>query len=67
MDYVTAQYTSKVIQGVFDLTKKQIDQALTYIETHRAEVEAEAQRVLAEAEELRQHYEAHYKHTLAGA
>jgi len=44
MDYVTAQYPPKFIQGLFDLTEEQI-------------VEAEYQQVLKEAEELRQYYE----------
>lgn len=57
MDYVTAQYPPKFIQGLFDLTEDQISAALTYIETHRAEVEAEYQQVLEETEELRKYYE----------
>jgi uncharacterized protein (DUF433 family) len=57
MDYVTAQYPSKFIQGLFDLTEEQINIALAYIEAHRAEVEAEYQQVLKEAEKLRQYYE----------
>ncbi|MFM7717291.1 MAG: DUF433 domain-containing protein [Microcystis sp.] len=57
MDYVTAQYPPKFIQGLFDLTEKQINTAMTYIEVHRAEVEAEYQQVLKEAEKLRQYYE----------
>ena len=57
MDYVTAQYPPKFIQGLFDLTQEQIDAALSYIETHRAEVEAEYQQVLQETEDLRQYYE----------
>ncbi len=57
MDYVTAQYPPKFIQGLFDLTQEQVDAALSYIETHRAEVEAEYQQVLQETEELRQYYE----------
>jgi uncharacterized protein (DUF433 family) len=57
MDYVTAQYPSKFIQGLFDLTEDQINIALAYIEAHRAEVEAEYQQVLKEAEELQQYYE----------
>jgi hypothetical protein len=57
MDYVTAQYPPKFIQGLFDLTEDQINTALAYIETHRPEVEAEYQHVLQEAEELRQYYE----------
>lgn len=57
MDYVTAQYPPKFIRGLFDLTEAQIDAALTYIDDHREEVEAEYQQVLQEAEELRQYYE----------
>ena len=57
MDYVTAQYPPKFIRGLFDLTEGQINDALAYIETHYAEVEAEYQQVLKESEELRQYYE----------
>lgn len=57
MDYVTAQYPPKFIQGLFELTEEQINDALAYIETNRAAVEAEYQIVLKEAEELRQYYE----------
>lgn len=57
MDYVTAQYPPKFIRGLFDLTEEQINAALAYIEAHRAEVEAEYQQVLQEAEELQQYYE----------
>ncbi|MEG4273501.1 MULTISPECIES: DUF433 domain-containing protein [unclassified Microcoleus] len=57
MDYVTAQYPPKFIRGLFDLTEEQINVALTYIEANRADVEAEYQMVLKEAEELRVYYE----------
>lgn len=57
MDYVSAQYPAKFIGSLFDLTEEQIDAALSYIEGHRAEVEAEYEVVLKEAEELRQYYE----------
>ena len=57
MDYVTAQYPPKFIRGLFNLTEDQINAALAYIETNRAEVEAEYQIVLKESEELRQYYE----------
>ncbi|MGL5074547.1 MAG: DUF433 domain-containing protein [Waterburya sp.] len=57
MDYVTAQYPPKFIQGLFDFTEAQINAALAYIETNRAEVEAEYQQVIKESEELRQYYE----------
>jgi uncharacterized protein (DUF433 family) len=56
MDYVTAQYPPKFIQGLFELTEEQINTALAYIETNRTEVEAEYQQVLKEAEELQQYY-----------
>jgi uncharacterized protein (DUF433 family) len=57
MDYVSAHYPPKFIRSLFDLTQEQINVALSYIETHRAEVEAEYEQVLKEAEELRQYYE----------
>lgn len=57
MDYVTAQYPPKFIRSLFDLTEEQINMALSYIETHHTEVEAEYRLVLNQAEELRQYYE----------
>jgi uncharacterized protein (DUF433 family) len=57
MDYVTAQYPPKFIRSLFDLTEEQINAALAYIDAHRAEVEAEYQLVLKQAEELRLYYE----------
>ncbi|MEH1781275.1 MAG: DUF433 domain-containing protein [Nostoc sp.] len=57
MDYVTEQYPPKFIRGLFDLTEEQINAALAYIEINRADVEAEYQIVLKEAEELQQYYE----------
>lgn len=57
MDYVTEQYPPKFIRGLFELTEEQINAALAYIEANRADVEAEYQMVLKEAEELQQYYE----------
>jgi len=57
MDYVTEHYPPKFIRAMLDLTDEQVNAALSYIETYRAEVEAEYQLVLKEAEELRQYYE----------
>jgi uncharacterized protein (DUF433 family) len=57
MDYVTEQYPPKFIRAMLSLTEAQINAALSYIEAHREEVEAEYQLVLKEAEELRQYYE----------
>ncbi|MEH2358113.1 DUF433 domain-containing protein [Nostoc sp.] len=57
MDYVTQQYPPKFIRAMLNLTLEQVNAALSYIETHRQEVEAEYQLILKEAEELRQYYE----------
>jgi uncharacterized protein (DUF433 family) len=57
MDYVTAQYPPKFIRGMLNLTDEQVNAALSYIEANRAEVEAEYQIVLQEAEEIRQYWE----------
>jgi len=54
---VTAQYPSKFIRSLFDLTEEQINAALSYIEANRVEVEAEYQVVLKQAEENRQYWE----------
>lgn len=57
MDYVTEQYPAKFIRAMLGLTDEQVDAALSYIETHRQEVETEYQIVLKKTEELRQYYE----------
>lgn len=65
MDYLTAQYPPKYIQGLFELTKEQINAALAYIEANRPTVEAEYQTVLKEAEELQQYYEQQNRELIA--
>lgn len=57
MDYITEEYPQKFICAMLNITDKQLIAALSYIDDHRAEVEAEYQNVLKEAEELRQYYE----------
>jgi len=57
MDYVVGQYPPTFIQGLFELTEVQLNAALSYIEAHRSEVEAEYQQVIEETEELRRYYE----------
>jgi uncharacterized protein (DUF433 family) len=57
MDYLTAGYPSKLIREKLCLTDNQVDAALSYIDTHRAEVEAEYQEVLQIAEDNRQYWE----------
>lgn len=42
---------------MLSLTEEQVNSALSYIDAHRTEVEAEYQVVLKESEELRQYYE----------
>jgi uncharacterized protein (DUF433 family) len=65
MDYVTEQYPPKFIRAMLSLTDEQVNAALSYIDAHRAEVEAEYQTVLKEAEELRQYYEEQNRDLLA--
>lgn len=57
MDYLTAQYPVRFIRGLFNLTEAQMEGAIAYIEAHRAEVKAEYQLVLKQAEESRQYWQ----------
>ena len=65
MDYVTAQYPPKFIQGLFELTEEQINAALAYIEANRADVEVEYRQVIHETEELRRYYEEQNRERIA--
>jgi uncharacterized protein (DUF433 family) len=57
MDYFTAGYPAKLIREKLCLTDAQIEAALSYIEAHQTEVEAEYQQVLQFAEDNRQYWE----------
>ncbi|MDQ2998403.1 MAG: DUF433 domain-containing protein [Chloroflexota bacterium] len=57
MDYVTADWPSKLIRDRLNLTDAQITNVMAYIATHRAEVEADYQDVLQEAHVNRQYWE----------
>jgi hypothetical protein len=57
IDYLKAQYPPKFIRDAFNLTDAQIHAALSYIETHRTEVEAEYQEFLKTAAETKQFWE----------
>ena len=57
MDGVTADWPPKLIRDRFDLTDQQIADVLAYIADHQAEVEAEYQQVLHQAEETRRYWE----------
>jgi uncharacterized protein (DUF433 family) len=58
MDYLQAGWPPHLIRDEFNLTDKQINDVMEYIETHREEVEKEYQAVLQEAEKNRQYWEA---------
>jgi uncharacterized protein (DUF433 family) len=57
MDYVTAGRSAQYIQDIYRLTDEQIADVMQYITEHRAEVEAEYQEVLADAEAERRYWE----------
>jgi uncharacterized protein (DUF433 family) len=57
IDYFTAGYPAKLIREKLCLTDAQVEAALSYIEAHQTEVEAEYQQVLQIAEDNRHHWE----------
>lgn len=57
MDLLKAQYPPKFICDVFDLTDEQLRTALSYVEMHHAEVEAEYQEILKAAAETQKYWE----------
>jgi uncharacterized protein (DUF433 family) len=57
MDYLHADWPPKLIQDWLNLTPEQMAGVMDYINQHREEVEAEYQRVLERAEEIRQYWE----------
>jgi hypothetical protein len=69
MDYFIAGYPAKLIREKLCLTDAQVDAALSYIEAHQSEVEAEYQQVLQIAEDNRQYWEErnrkHFAHLAA--
>jgi uncharacterized protein (DUF433 family) len=59
LDYLKADWPSHLIRHWLLLTQEQLDDALRYIDANRADVEAEYQLVLQEAEETRAYWEAY--------
>lgn len=57
MDYLKADYPPKLIREKLCLNTAQINSALAYIETNKADVEAEYQDCLKTAAEIRQYWE----------
>lgn len=56
MDHLKEEWPPHLIQDWFNLTDRQIQGVLDYIETHQDEVEAEYQQVLKEAEETERYW-----------
>jgi hypothetical protein len=65
MDYVNAAWPPKLIRDGLNLTDEQVAGALRYINEHRAEVEAEYQQVLRDAEETRRYWDERNRERLA--
>jgi hypothetical protein len=57
MDYLQAGWPPHLIRDEFNLTDRQMTDVMTYIETHRDEVEQEYRAVLQHAEENRQYWD----------
>jgi uncharacterized protein (DUF433 family) len=57
MDYVLANWSREQIRDIMLLTDEEIDGVLSYIAEHRAEVEAEYNEVVRQAEEERRYWE----------
>lgn len=65
MDYLKLQYPPKFIRDAFNLTDEQLQAALSYMESHRTEVEAEYQEILQTAAEIKEYWEEHNRDRLA--
>ncbi len=65
MDYIHKGYAPHIIRNYFYITDEQFNAAMSYIDNHRAEVEAEYQSVLQQAQENRQYWEERNKERLA--
>lgn len=64
MDCIKDNWPANLIRDRFNLTDTQISDVMTYIQTHRAEVEAEYELVLKQAEQHRQYWEQRNKEKL---
>jgi uncharacterized protein (DUF433 family) len=57
MDHLAAGWTPKLILNWLPLTEEQLNAAISYIDSNRAEVEAEYQTVLQATQEMREYWE----------
>lgn len=65
MDHLVAGWTPKLILNWLPLTEEQLNAALSYIDSNRAEVEAEYQTVLQATQEMRKYWESRNRERLA--
>lgn len=65
LDYLHVDWPPKLIQEWFNLTDAQMEAVLSYIATHRDEVEQEYQQVVQQAEETRRYWEERNRDRLA--
>jgi uncharacterized protein (DUF433 family) len=65
LDYLHAGWPPRLIRDRLALTEQQVADALVYIDTHKAEVEAEYQEVCQTAQEIRQYWEEQSREWLA--
>ena len=57
IDFLKADYPPKLIRDAFNLTDAQIKAALSYIEEHQIEIEAEHQEILQTRKDIYQYWE----------
>jgi uncharacterized protein (DUF433 family) len=65
IDYLESGWSPKLIRDWLPLTEEQLEVALSYIETHRTEVEAEYQTVLQTAQEIQDYWQEKNRERLA--
>lgn len=65
MDHLAAGWTPKLISNWLPLTEEQLNVALSYIDAHRSEVEADYRNVLKETQERREYWENKNRQRLA--
>ncbi|MCP4107757.1 MAG: DUF433 domain-containing protein [Desulfobacteraceae bacterium] len=65
MDYVKAGESPEYIRDMFRLTIKQTADVMEYIQTNYDEVEKEYQKIVKQAEEIRQYWEERNKERFA--
>ncbi len=67
IDYLQADWPPELIRHWLNLSDQQLTAALTYIDAHRDEVEAEYRVVLRQAQEKRRYWEKRKSHHFASS